>query len=365
MHAAKPPSTFIPGLEGIRGISIALVLGFHADIPFMSGGFIGVDIFFVLSGFLITTILIREFRCTHKIDFIDFYWRRFLRILPPLWFMCGTIAIVGPLVGLNASSLMTDMTVTLTFVSNYTRAQLGIPVWLAQTWSLSLEEQFYLLWPLMAIILMTVLTRWKTIVGVLILLAVSVAVWRCLRYIHGFPPIAIYDGFDTRCDALWIGCVLAFLDKCKLGRLAFLWPFAISIAAVLLFVSKWDRPWMFFGGYTLIHVSGASLIAAAAMRQSAILSAILEFSALRFLGRISYALYLWHWPVVLASSSQGYSKAWCIPIGILFAVVSTWFIEGPIARLKDIGIGWIKMSALVAPLLFVIGLKIILFSSAG
>jgi peptidoglycan/LPS O-acetylase OafA/YrhL len=367
--AALPGATthslpFMPGLDGVRGISISLVVGCHASVWFMVGGGIGVDIFFVLSGFLISRLLITEFQNTGSVEFVTFYWRRFLRIVPPLLGVCIGLLCIGPLVGIPYIALARDFSVTLTFVSDYTRVNGGIPLFLAPTWSLSVEEQFYMVWPALAFGLLNLVRTSTRRIVVLIVTALLVAFWRAYRFEHVSNPMSVYDSFDCRFDALCFGCALAFLDLQNMRRVASLWLPAVFILAASVYAAEWNKPWMYFGGFTLVGACAAVLIAAAVARNSSLLSSILEFSALRWLGRISYSLYLWHWPPVIIlyiSGQRGLALLWSIPIGLFFATLSRKFIEQPSLNLRALQVEWIKFSvALIVPLSFAFGVFYVL-----
>jgi peptidoglycan/LPS O-acetylase OafA/YrhL len=355
---------YMPGLDGIRGLSIALVIGCHTSLWFMLGGGIGVDIFFVMSGFLISRVLVAEFRCTGRIDFVSFYWRRFLRIVPPLLGVCVGLLCVAPLARVPYSALAQDYSVTLTFVADYTRARGGIPLYLAPTWSLAIEEQFYLLWPFIALALMTFVRVPARIIALLLFVAIAVAVWRFSRFEAAQNLMAVYDSFDARFDALCFGCMLAFLDEPSLRKVGKFWPLALGVLGAFVYGSEWSQPWMYYGGFSLVGGSAAIMVAAAAGRNSPVLSSLLELRTLRWLGKISYSLYLWHWPpliILWIADIRGMMLISSVPVGLFLAVLSTIFIERPALALKDLNIRWIRVSAaLVVPVLFAVGVFYVL-----
>jgi peptidoglycan/LPS O-acetylase OafA/YrhL len=346
-------------------VAIALVLGAHAALPGMGGGAVGVDLFFVLSGFLISRNLMADFARNGRVDFVTFYFHRFMRIVPPLAFVCLALALASPFAGIPLAVLSADLSVALSFVSNYTRADFGIPIYLAHTWSLSVEEQFYLLWPVVFLVLMSSVGSTRRIVACLLALAVAVALWRWHRFAMSIDPIGVYDGFDTRFDALAYGCALAFLSDAERHTLARFWPAALGVFAALVSAGAWDQPWMFAGGYSLVAISAAILVAATERRANGIFSGVVESQPLRLLGRISYALYLWHFPpLLMLHATVGGSPSvlvWSIPIGIAGATASYLLVERPMAGLKTLGDLRVRSAlSMTLPILLAIGVLYVL-----
>jgi peptidoglycan/LPS O-acetylase OafA/YrhL len=354
----------IAGLDGMRGIAVALVMGCHASIPFMVGGSIGVDIFFVLSGFLISRILITEFEKTGRIDFIAFYWRRFLRIVPPLLAVCLGWLCVAPILSIPLPDLAKDFSVTLTFIADYTRAKAAIPSYLAPTWSVAVEEQFYLFWPAIALGLMTLVRSKDRIVVALLATALAVDLWRYHRFVSGDNLMAIYDSFDARFDALCFGCAIAFLDDRNLGRVGWFWPAAAVFLTGTVYASWNTQSWLYLGGFSLVGAAAAVMIAAGVSQSSTALSFVLDSGPLRWLGKISYSLYLWHWPPVIFLATKGHSgniMLVSIPFGILMATLSERFIERPAAKLKSLESQPVRIFvSLIVPALFAIGIIFVL-----
>lgn len=308
-----------PELDGVRGIAILLVMLAHAGVPgFRSGGVAGVTLFFVLSGFLITTLLVEERERTGRVSLCAFYRRRALRLLPALAALIavGTayqLVAVGP-------GFLPSVLIPLFYVGNFVR-QAGHDFWpFGHTWSLAIEEQFYLVWPLALIVLRS--RRALLIVavtGAALSAAANVLLW------HG-PGSAdrVYYGTDTRADALMLGCVLA-LAGVRFGRPALLAAIACLVPATVA-----TAPHTEFVVAPLLAAAGAALLIASAPRA-------LGWAPLRLTGRISYGLYLWNVPIagVLEHRLTG------VPLAVAMiaatyglAAISYRWIESPFLRRK-------------------------------
>jgi len=309
MTAATTPDErwrlgYRPALDGLRGVAVLLVLISHARLFGMGGaGQVGVTLFFVLSGFLITSLLIEERERTGRINLGAFYRRRARRLLPALLAVLAVAAVfVGWLVVLP-----------LVYVSNWAivvGTDLDI---LSHTWSLSVEEHFYAIWPLAFIAIR------RTPIAVGLLAAVFVGAW-LVRLVSG--ELHAMWGTDARADALAIGCLLAYWFAHRPVRVPAL--AAVGATVVLAAVSTTaDRGFLTSIGLTLIAVAGAVLVAFAASRRNPLLSS----RALGWTGQVSYGLYLWH-PLVFA-----------LPVGLLgipasfvVAAASHRWIESPFLR---------------------------------
>lgn len=316
-----------PALDGLRAVAVVMVVLFHAFPAMFPGGWMGVDIFFVLSGFLITTILTKELKLTGTISFRGFYARRAIRLLPEaggLFAFQFIHAIFSPFRG----PIVTATLVSMFYFMNWSRAFDLFPQdLLGHTWSLSTEEQFYFVWP--AVLLLIIRARplsWT------IMLILSVLVWRCVLAFNGASIDRTYNGFDTHGDALLVGCLLSILPadiRAWLGSIG--WP-ALVIFLVAFFTAPYDAFGMQTIGMTVVAAI-AALIVAGAIVPSAF-AQLLAVPPLVFTGRISYGWYLWHYPILLLGCSHGVPKLALIGTSYVVAVISYFAIAKPAATLK-------------------------------
>ncbi len=286
-------SKLIPSLNGLRGISIGLVIFAHStDGNFV--GNLGVRIFFVISGFLITYLLLKEFNSTNKVNLKRFYFRRTMRIFAPFYFYLLIIGILGlfGVVALAAKDFITAFT--------YTNDYLFSDSWyVGHSWSLAVEEQFYLLFPPLLVVL-----RKKKIIATLIFILLLAPVLRIVGY-HLYPQyedIAILYGFHANMDALASGCLLAFAAEYENSRNFLLkiakLPQAIVILLILVvyfFNTQNAHPHLFLAVYVPFMNIGIAFIIywAITNSESSFIGKILNTKVLSFIGVLSYSLYLW------------------------------------------------------------------------
>lgn len=299
-------------LDGLRAIAVLLVAGFHFAYPGFHGGFLGVDIFFVLSGFLITRLLLDEHAATATLRLGRFYGRRALRLLPAfilLLAVCG--AFVPPMWVVAAIS----------YVGNWFLALHRLPVSpISHTWSLAIEEQFYLVWPLLLLAMLRARMSRERIAMVAIALAGASLLQKVVLCIDHDPGtwMRIYFATDTRADALLIGCAFALLSPRIPGAVA-------AVAAVVLgyFVVSariGDLDLFRHGGLTLVAISTAIIVTWLVARAE---TPVLEARPLVALGKISYGIYLWHHPVMWLAV-PGAAK---LPLSIAAAAASYYLVE--------------------------------------
>jgi len=350
---------WIEGLDGWRALAIVAVLIFHLRPDILPGGFIGVDVFFVISGFLITTLLVRELNKNGKIDLPRFWVRRARRLLPAL-FTVVTISTVAAffaggdlLVGIGRHILG-----ALTFSNNWVEISVGADYFEAATpnlfmnfWSLAVEEQFYLLWPLLAILIMAFLPRGRSrvrlLAGAALLSAIAMAAW--------YTPEAttrVYYGTDTHAFGLLAGAALAFamaapdltfFDTGRWQRLRV--PLALgglAVVATLMLTAGGESAFTYRGGLVLASLATVCMVAALPGEETR-LTAVLKARPLEWVGQRSYGIYLWHWPAILIvdaawppaapdSASWWVSRAVALGATLALAAWSFTHIENPIRR---------------------------------
>ena len=346
-----------PSLDGLRGVSILAVMSYH--IGLIQGGFLGVDIFFVLSGFLITTILTDEWQRTGRISLQKFYARRALRLLPALVLLivaCDVAVMViarfywpevfGPvLLGMAYASVA-----ALFYMTNWAMVSLQTLWILGHTWSLSIEEQFYLIWPLCLLVLLRWVRRRGWILALLILgiaasLLLKVALVRAQSSV-----LRIFFGTDTRFDELLIGCVVGVCASWGLlsgsprwsSRLSGGAAVGVGLLAFLLWKAGWREPVMLEGGLTAAAGAAGVVIAGIIARPSGWLASALGRQPLVGIGRMSYGLYLWHFPIVYGCGALAVDGTppdlprAALAIGLTFVVAAASFrwVERPMLGLK-------------------------------
>lgn len=343
---------YVPALDGLRGLSIIAVIAFNGQLLWMSGGFIGVDIFFALSGFLITSLLVQEYASSSAISFKNFYFRRALRLLPALFVLMIGCVIYALLIQSpeSASETLNGVLYTLFYVANWAQAPpnpLGIGP-LSHAWSLSVEEQFYIVWPL-ALILILKLKNKGVIVAIVVSLIVASLAASIWQWNAGGSYLRIYLGSDTRAHGILIGCFAALVlswgslppkeNVRKVFRIASIVSL-VGIVASFFMLSLYSA-FVYNGGFALIALGTTILILDFLLFPSK-LSRAFEFGPLVWLGKISYGLYLWHFPILALSkkvSDERLHPAIYGSLGVIAALIvaaaSHYFIERPFLRLKN------------------------------
>ncbi len=354
VRAAKP--YFRGDIEGLRGISIALVLLFHARIAGFNGGFVGVDVFFVISGFLITGLLVREVEEKGKISLAQFYARRARRLLPAaaLVLIVTLLASYFLLPDFLVRGIAVDIAAAALYVSNMNFAYhatdyfapSAVPSPVLHYWSLSVEEQFYLFWPAI-VLLVTRKARLPRINIRAALIAIGISSFVFAIWLLKFNAPWAFFSLPTRAWELALGGLLAVsksslakIPKSVAGICRWLGVSGVFFSALFL---KESAP--FPGVPALIPTISAALVIAAGARSIQPLpTRLLESAPLRFLGRISYSLYLWHWPLLVLPAALSIApltlaQRILLALGsIVLAAITQRFVEDPLRKGRAIGI---------------------------
>lgn len=347
----EPGSSYLPALDGLRALAITSVLLYH-DNWLVPGGYLGVDIFFVISGFLITSLLIREYGRNGNIDLKHFYLRRALRLFPALWTLLAiatAFALMFPRAP-QAPHIWRGVGYSLIYLSNWANARdpflLGP---FGHTWSLAIEEQFYFLWPLVLWSLLKYTKRWRTVLIVTLALAAMSAIRRLDLSYHGTSPWRIYNGSDTRADSLLVGCGTAILmtnDRLKdliVVKMVSKWLAVGGIALIGYLMATTSLEWSGYGRgmFSVVAMAASAILVALLLDRDWLLTRLLSTRIFIWAGQLSYSLYLWHYPIYqfMKSGRLGVSEHVLMPLRILLALLaavgSFYLIERPFLRLKS------------------------------
>lgn len=353
-----------PALDGLRAVAVLAVMVEHSGVRrpgstelLVPGGFLGVDVFFVISGFLITSLLLLERRRTGGIDLRRFWLRRARRLLPAVGLMVALTCVLAAVtdMAVDGATLRGDALAALAYVANWRFilteesyfAAFGLPSPFRHLWSLSLEEQWYLVFPpLLVGLLALVRRRTGLLLGVLGAAAAASALWMVTLYTPGRDPSRVYYGTDTRAQALLIGALLAVVMvrlPALTRRLARLTPVLGVVglgALVALFATvSGQGARLYQGGFVVVALASVAAVAAVALPgATGPANRVLAWTPAVVVGRLSYGLYLWHWPVFVYMTPDRVGltgrelAAVRIAVAFVVATVSFVVVEQPIRR---------------------------------
>ena len=357
-------SKYLPSIDSLRALAVLAVIIYHVDVNYLPGGFLGVDLFFVLSGYLISSLIIKEFRKTGTVNLYNFYIRRARRLLPAVYFMITVGLVVMVLfneVLLRKSHL--DAIFGYIYSSNWWYIfhkldyfdSFGAQSPFKHLWSLAIEEQFYMIFPLLFLLVNrkkkskdgTFKLNKNFLYVVLGLILVSLIAHILLFDINNISRI--YFGTDTRAFSLLVGVVGAILYPMERlhtkvtpqQNLIYSVISLVSIATlitVMIYTSEYNT-WLYRGGFLLVAILGLIVIISSG-KQHTVMSRLLSFKPVVFIGKISYSLYLWHFPILVLTTPVaeiGNTNIYFVILRVILtfvvAIVSYVFVETPIRKL--------------------------------
>jgi peptidoglycan/LPS O-acetylase OafA/YrhL len=351
----------MPGLDGLRAIAVLAVIAYHLDFGWAPGGLLGVGVFFTLSGYLITDLLLGTRAATGSLKLGEFWIRRARRLLPALFLM---IAVVVAWVTLFERSflpgLRSDVIAATFYVSNWWNiareasyfARFGPPPPLEHLWSLAVEEQFYLIWPWLVWLGLS-LTRKRpvaagvTLTGLALALSTASVIAMWVLYEPGIDPTRVYEGTDTRAFGLLVGAALAMVwpSRALSATLATrsrvlldgVGVAGLLVIALLIWRTSEYSPFLYHGGILLLTIGTTATVAALA-HPASLLGVAVGWAPLRWIGVRSYGIYLWHWPIIVLTAPSLDQKPTLtlqviqVAATIIVAALSWRFVEEPIRR---------------------------------
>jgi len=345
----------VPGLDGIRALAVLSVIAYHLNFSWAQGGMLGVGVFFTLSGYLITDLLLGHWHRHGDLGLGQFWLRRARRLLPALFLMLVVVSVwVALLHAGELAAVRRQVVAAALYFSNWSTIALhgsyfsrfAAPLPLDHLWSLAIEEQFYLLWPWMLLLAIWIVrSRWGIALLVLLGAAASAIVMGHL-YQPGYDPTRVYEGTDTRAFGLLIGAALAILWPGRVvargvrgSRRDLLDTLGVvGLIGILLLVWRTGSfsSFLYPGGFVLLSLATAAVVAAVVVPTSR-LGAVLGCRPLRWIGVRSYGIYLWHWPIIVLTgqSQTGVAlgrSALQVAATLVVASLSWRFVEEPIRQ---------------------------------
>lgn len=340
---------YIKEIDGLRALAVIMVLAYHLKMPFAKSGLLGVTVFFVISGYLITGILINEIEESGGVDLKNFWLRRIRRLLPAVLSMAVVMIFVSAVVNRVVFTKGCNDLLSAVFgynnwwqifrkVSYFENA--GAPSPFTHCWSLAIETQFYLIYPILLILLSKARNRGKVFAAVTAVLAMISVVLMGVLYSPDGDPSRVYYGTDTRAFSLLIGALAAIQKEYHIIKVKLrgkLWAVIGSISVLILIgmmmlISSYSS-FLYYGGQAIVSVLAAFVVYAVTVSRS-LLNIILDSSILKWIGDRSYSIYLWHYPIIVLMSGGKRAAWWIVILEVVLSVgvaeLSYRFIETPV-----------------------------------
>lgn len=340
---------YIKEIDGLRALAVIMVLAYHLKMPFAKSGLLGVTVFFVISGYLITGILINEIEESGGVDLKNFWLRRIRRLLPAVLSMAVVMIFVSAVVNRVVFTKGCNDLLSAVFgynnwwqifrkVSYFENA--GAPSPFTHCWSLAIETQFYLIYPILLILLSKARNRGKIFAAVTAVLAMISVVLMGVLYSPDGDPSRVYYGTDTRAFSLLIGALAAIQKEYHIIKVKLrgkLWAVIGSISVLILIgmmmlISSYSS-FLYYGGQAIVSVLAAFVVYAVTVSRS-LLNIILGSSILKWIGDRSYSIYLWHYPIIVLMSGGKRATWWIVILEVVLSVgvaeLSYRFIETPV-----------------------------------
>jgi len=344
---------YSPEFDALRGYAILLVTAFHAAPKdgWLIGGYLGVDLFFVLSGFLITALLFKEIQTNGRINYKKFYIRRALRLAPALSLMLFVFVLLSVLF-LERAQFVKNIEGSIYaffYIANWTRAfGMWQPDWVGHTWSLAIEEQFYIAWPLIILACSKLRLPAEKLLALCFGLALTACAWRAYLTLQDAHWMRVYNGLDTRADSLLLGATLGMgVYYPHFRTMLYVLRPAITVAAslgiILLGIFTYKIPYeskqLYLYVFTLVEIITCIFILDVLLPGRTPLKFFLRLKPVIWLGTVSYGFYLWHYPIFRVmrhfECSVGQILVWGTAMALVATTLSYYLLEKPILRLKD------------------------------
>jgi peptidoglycan/LPS O-acetylase OafA/YrhL len=346
---------YIPGLDGLRAIAVLAVIAYHLDFGWARGGKLGVGVFFTLSGYLITDLLLAHWRRTGSLGLRSFWIRRARRLLPALFVMLATVSVFAAIFDASyLADIRRQVFAAAFYFSNWSTiadhgsyfAQFAPPLPLDHLWSLSIEEQFYLVWPWLLWLGVRFVRSPVWLSTLALIAAIASAIAMAVIYHPGLDPTRVYEGTDTRAFELLFGIALAFvwpssslrpgISEGARNLLDGAGALALAVILALIATTGSYSPFLYRGGFVILAIATAVLVGVI-VHPASRLGVALGWGPLRWVGVRSYGIYLWQWPIIVFTNPAGggvnlLRGAGQVAATLLVASLSWRWVEEPIRR---------------------------------